>query len=331
MVQCNGARRNLDLSLDSSHNLRTRQKPESGHLLRSKGRPFSDEEKSNKYLLEDKVIVKKSKGTYWVETDSEEDEEEDLVCEKKQKVTVNGNANVICAYYKDNENLKPKINGYNSQEEKYDIRNKIKIQETIQNENENSKNESIQPEKVHRYDGCKNRASKKGKKICKGRQRLSVEERLIEDNKQYYKVEVLNNKLRSSTFPTNNMLISAAKEASINEEEGSSDKPVKLYFKRVRKSELSLLSNEAECFMFGEPKRDDDSSSVESENSDNNTSILPKDTESENDKNVNSIEISSSPNVSPNKQADEDSQDSTLLGRMKKKGCLKMKHLLRIT
>lgn len=49
MVQCNGARRNLNLRLSSPHNLRTRAKHESGHLLRSKGSPWHEVEKTEKF------------------------------------------------------------------------------------------------------------------------------------------------------------------------------------------------------------------------------------------------------------------------------------------
>ena len=64
MVQCNGARRNLNLKLSSPHNLRTRAKHESGHLLRSKGSPWHEVDKTEKFYdkYEGFTIKKRAKG-----------------------------------------------------------------------------------------------------------------------------------------------------------------------------------------------------------------------------------------------------------------------------
>lgn len=117
------------------------------------------------------------------------------------------------------------------------------------------------------------------------RKRLSVEEKLIEDNKAYYKIELKNSKLRSSGyFPSqrdiemplktevkeekveSSLLQKASSDLKCNGEQGQEgtrvEEIVAVKFQRVRKSELTLLSDEAESFMFGEPVRRD--SSIES-------------------------------------------------------------------
>ncbi|CAB0010964.1 unnamed protein product [Nesidiocoris tenuis] len=86
------------------------------------------------------------------------------------------------------------------------------------------------------------------------KKRLSVEEKLIEDNKSYYKVEVLNSKLRSTEYFVSQR---QAEERVNGDVEGI--KPVVVRFKKIRTAELALLSDEAENFMFGEPKRETDS------------------------------------------------------------------------
>lgn len=88
MVQRNGTRRNLSLKLNSSHNLRTRTKHESGHLLRSKGSPWHEAEKTEKFYdeFEGFTIKKRAKGTIWIEEDDPEDKyiEEHELKESKQ-------------------------------------------------------------------------------------------------------------------------------------------------------------------------------------------------------------------------------------------------------
>lgn len=153
------------------------------------------------------------------------------------------------------------------------------------------------------------------------RHRLSVEERLIEDNRAYYKVEVLGNKLRSSVVPGGNLQHATPKDGDGEEkkEAASSEKPVVVRFKRVRKSELSLLSDEAESFMFGEPKRDDSS---EQTSDGEQSSVLPRDTESSEANDTASMSLlSTSLNSSPMKEeiVEEDSQDSMHLGRARKR------------
>ncbi|XP_066904914.1 uncharacterized protein [Halyomorpha halys] len=125
------------------------------------------------------------------------------------------------------------------------------------------------------------------------RKRLSVEEKLIEDNKSYYKVEVLNSKLRSTEFFINQKHIEArvVNDGVVNgnctpenvpdhiqhkptpvENKVQDKEPVVVRFKKVRRSQLALLSDEAENFMFGEStkkelKKDEDSSSSDSSES----------------------------------------------------------------
>ena len=108
------------------------------------------------------------------------------------------------------------------------------------------------------------------------RKRLSVEEKLIEDNKSYYRVEVLNSKLRSTEYFINQKQLearvnegvvngnctpnSAAVAASREHQQPSAEnkeekEPVVVRFRKVRKSQLAVLSDEAESFMFGEPTK----------------------------------------------------------------------------
>ncbi|KDR23669.1 uncharacterized protein LOC110834587 isoform X2 [Zootermopsis nevadensis] len=123
--------------------------------------------------------------------------------------------------------------------------------------------------------------------LCQGgngqvirRKRLSVEEKLIEDNKAYYKIELKNSKLRSSGyFPIqrdiempmktevkeekveSNFIQKSSNDLKCNGEQGREgtkmEEIVSVKFQRVRRSELTLLSDEAESFMFGEPVRHD--------------------------------------------------------------------------
>ncbi|XP_014208744.1 myb-like protein X isoform X2 [Copidosoma floridanum] len=179
---------------------------------------------------------------------------------------------------------------------------------------------------LNKDDRGRFKVAKRGGRTYRGRQRLSVEERLIEDNRDYYKVEVLGNKLRSSAIPISNQLaVSPSKENQTEQakpEEGdkpSSEKPVVVRFKRVRKSELSLLSVEAESFMFGDPRRDDNFSD---ESDGEQSSILPKDTESDGEEAVDSIVLSSSQesNITPKQEfIEDDSQDSPASKARKKR------------
>ncbi|XP_066993801.2 uncharacterized protein [Anabrus simplex] len=116
------------------------------------------------------------------------------------------------------------------------------------------------------------------------KKRLTVEEQLIEDNKAYYKIELKNNKLRSSSrYPSQREVDSSLpvvlKDSKLPQSDtvkdntlavGDGDKskvkdterpetPVKeenvVKRRKIRLTELSLLNNEAEHFMFGEPVR----------------------------------------------------------------------------
>ena len=396
MVQCNGARRNLNLKLSSPHNLRTRAKHESGHLLRSKGRPWHEVEKSSDKLydkFEGFTIKKRAKGTIWIEEDDPDDKSEDEnlkdVNECNQKVLLGLNEPEFKSQRKSNGHSEsnnfngrdsklgdevsqnnlisdltnkrkksslPRMNGHEPNEnDSYNAKKDTSIKNSSKHSpiKENSikeincemgkylntddkneadlsingdeeaecrgfKNETEKETKELKYDKPRNiRLSRRGGRSCRGRQRLSVEERLIEDNRAYYKVEVLGSKLRSSMIPPSLTPSTPVKEVceEVKKDEGpSSEKPVVVRFKRVRKSELSLLSDEAESFMFGEPRRDDSSEASEGDQS----SVLPKDTESEREDTMNSINLSSPP--SPVKQeVTEDSQDSAQLGRSRKK------------
>ena len=420
MVQCNGARRNLNLKLSPSHNLRTRAKHESGHLLRSKGSPWHEVDKTDKFYdkLEGFTIKKRAKGTIWIEEDepgadivqehelkqSKQDEykiktfsreleencqsekgcevfcnkrndasnpdvEKTITCNKEESSIVTaeyikqdrdpvnqGSHGQINGSLKNgcNENAvsSTKNNGCNDScdlpkgetvgglncklqtdnvasstrkcSEEYD---RIKT-DVICNGHAGKGEEKVNklPNEVERSEVKENKPKclkpgRRGGRGARGRHRLSVEERLIEDNRAYYKVEVLGSKLRSSVISNNNSQCTVQKDVDGEEkkEVPSSEKPVVVRFKRVRKSELSLLSDEAESFMFGELRRDDSSEAASDEE---RTSVLPRDTESEDHDTASSVcpsssESSSSPVKS--EVVEEDSQDSLSLGRARKR------------
>ncbi|XP_058794672.1 calponin homology domain-containing protein DDB_G0272472-like isoform X2 [Phymastichus coffea] len=385
MMQCNGARRNLNLD-SSPHNLRVRAKHESGHQLRSKGRPFSEGEKTEKSLVK-YVIKKRSKGTYWIEEGSSEDEKdvenEVISCEKRpsierlcdaeieeiatnggvENVSMNGEMDPVpvvdCKRKENNSNnlfhrenalkdcllessSKNKVNGYERKEDRRrsseivenNVTNQENDVEIKANCDDHDNQEYNNGEQLHAQDcedtnslknvekedkGKSKSTLRRGARTMKGRHRLSVEERLIEDNRDYYKVEVLGSKLRSNTIPSSNPVVPPSKEVverPKKDDKSSSEKNVVVRFKRVRKSELTLLSDEAESFMFGEPRRDDDSSESDGEQSSN----LPKDTESDHEDPGNSMAISSSsPGNIKQEIIDEDSQDSSGRGRKKRR------------
>ncbi|KAJ8675476.1 hypothetical protein QAD02_011262 [Eretmocerus hayati] len=391
MMQCNGARRNLNL--DSAHNLRTRSKHESGHLLRSMGKPLDDLEK-NERSSERYIIKKRAKGIVWIEEDSEDDDNPDkeqvdfdgkpLIdklspSDKSRKDSNNGedqstrvrmNGDVdfdaidskqkvrdsIKAASNDNTlkesfteaNLKNRVNGYEKREDRRRMMNEPSLDSDaneVGNANQTDVADvanhecGVSNEKPHPHDDDdsnslnsvsnsvrdgRSRSSRRGAKGFRGfrnRPRLSVEERLIEDNRAYYKVEVLGNKLRSSAMPISTFNVSPKKEQgneTKKDDEPSSEKPVVIRFNRVRRSELSLLSDEAESFMFGDPKRDDDSS----EQSDcEQSSILPKDTESDRDPAINSLVMSSSPaaNLTPKQEVPDDDIHDSAASRARKR------------
>ncbi|XP_032689021.1 uncharacterized protein LOC116852604 isoform X2 [Odontomachus brunneus] len=410
MVQCNGARRNLNLKLSSPHNLRARTKHESGHLLRSKGSPWHEVEKNDKFYdkFEGCIIKKRTKGTIWIaEEDTEDKYTEDILKESKQEdyKIKPFSKDLDEVYHNKEDNINSKhsnsdppnlqqtvvhtqnciINSHRISEDAnylkskdHDKRNgdensgpfecainkkdvvgnnfivnisKLCNDETIHRDscalqtmdarkfsddaafidtsdivcNGHSRKvdhtKTLQGEHT-RYAKSKHhpRTGRRGGRNIRGRHRLSVEERLIEDNRAYYKVEVLGNKLRSSAIPSGNSQHAIAKDGDNEmkkEEAPSSEKPVVVRFKRVRKSELSLLSDEAESFMFGEPKRDDSSDISYGDQS----SVLPRDTESEANETRASPSSPSLISSSPVKQevTEEDSQDSVHLGRARKR------------
>ncbi|XP_063975766.1 uncharacterized protein LOC135161788 isoform X2 [Diachasmimorpha longicaudata] len=413
MVQCNGARRKLNLKLSSPHNLRARTKHESGHLLRSKGSPRHEVEKSDKFYdkFDGFTIKKRAKGTIWLEEDDppenkpcvedEVDAKSAIVEEKSPLSELNDGTSIKGKdrsqsekksqlskveerkdkkYPSENGRDEPALDSLVSKVVNGDSRLDAEPAEKSPGKavlvNGSSKSPALNatdrlnpveakpnkdtieeieikvldcaplksPEKPQRSarisesekqeEKCKPKFPKRAMRSMRTRQRLSVEERLIEDNRAYYKVEVLGNKLRSSTAHWNNASSVATlkdpkelenqrelEDAVKKDDEPSSEKPVVVRFKRVRKSELSLLSDEAESFMFGDSRRDD--STDASENGDDNgssSSVLPVDTESDCERRTSSI-IMSSPTASPVKQEpmDDDSQDSMYMGRARKR------------
>ncbi|KAJ3643845.1 hypothetical protein Zmor_026530 [Zophobas morio] len=91
------------------------------------------------------------------------------------------------------------------------------------------------------------------KRSC-NRTRISADERLVVDNKSYYKVEVLSSKLRSGVAHFQPEV--KRPETPVNESK-EDDKGLIVKFRKLRSSELVRLNNEAENFLF--PKKDDSS------------------------------------------------------------------------
>ncbi|KAJ8936998.1 hypothetical protein NQ314_012080 [Rhamnusium bicolor] len=129
------------------------------------------------------------------------------------------------------------------------------------------------------------------KRACIKQKRISADERLVVDNKTYYKVEVLSSKLRSSTHHAKEQDNSRRHRShSPKREEEEKDKGLIVKFKKLRNSELVQLNNEATNFLF--PKKDDESSdededidtdgantTVSSIGKDESTLLLSSDTE----------------------------------------------------
>ncbi|EFA09843.2 uncharacterized protein LOC103314234 [Tribolium castaneum] len=88
------------------------------------------------------------------------------------------------------------------------------------------------------------------KRSC-NRTRISADERLVVDNKSYYKVEVLSSKLRSGVTHFQEV---KRPETPVEKED---DKGLIVKFRKLRSSELVRLNNEAENFLF--PKKDETS------------------------------------------------------------------------
>lgn len=89
------------------------------------------------------------------------------------------------------------------------------------------------------------------RRSCIKSKRVSADERLVVDNKTYYKVEVMTTKLRSSAPKERNEVKHTAETVELEEERDEKGLIVK--FKKLRNSEITLLNNEAENFLF--PKK----------------------------------------------------------------------------
>lgn len=92
------------------------------------------------------------------------------------------------------------------------------------------------------------------------RKRMSAEEKFLEDNKAYYKVEMLRTKLRSTESYCSQVLYAPgrdeSKEADAADGAAKSNDEPRAHKLPKRNSALHLLNLEAEKFMFGSPKRD---------------------------------------------------------------------------
>uniref|UniRef100_A0A1Y1KJI9 Uncharacterized protein n=1 Tax=Photinus pyralis TaxID=7054 RepID=A0A1Y1KJI9_PHOPY len=89
--------------------------------------------------------------------------------------------------------------------------------------------------------------SRRSKRTCIGKKRGSAEERLMFDNRNYYKVEVFSSKLRS---------VRKLKSPVVSED--SEDDKAYSFPKKKKQSEITRLNNEAESFLF--PHKCDSSS-----------------------------------------------------------------------
>ncbi|XP_019766626.2 protein chiffon isoform X1 [Dendroctonus ponderosae] len=139
------------------------------------------------------------------------------------------------------------------------------------------------------------------KRACINRQkRISADERLVSDNKTYYKVEVLSTKLRSNDKEKE---CAKRKEAKPNE----SDKGLIVKFRKLRNSELVQLNNEATNFLF--PKKDD--TSDEEDEDENSTAEEKESTSGDNSEDIPSSEIDDVKPPDKFKVEDEASMDST--------------------
>ncbi|GFG37187.1 hypothetical protein Cfor_09320 [Coptotermes formosanus] len=165
------------------------------------------------------------------------------------------------------------------------------------------------------------------------RKRLSVEEKLIEDNKAYYKLELKNSKLRSSGYFSfqrdsemslktevkeekvgSTLLQKVSNNVKCNGEQVQEGTKVEetgaVKVQRVRKSELTLLSDEAECFMFGEPlRRESSTQSSEEEDEEQDEKKECKSKVHKNLKKENLSEESNVKRVSDNKKSVKKKED----------------------
>ncbi|KAK9890616.1 hypothetical protein WA026_011979 [Henosepilachna vigintioctopunctata] len=122
---------------------------------------------------------------------------------------------------------------------------------------------NVEPVKVQDVSECNTNSEvwnsgRPKRRSCIRSKRASADERLVVDNKTYYKVEVMSTKLRSNS---NTKEYQEVKHN--NETLEKDDKGLIVKFKKLRHSEITLLNNEAENFLF--PKKDDDSSSSSGE------------------------------------------------------------------
>lgn len=119
------------------------------------------------------------------------------------------------------------------------------------------------------------------KRAC-NRPRISADERLVVDNKSYYKVEVLPSKLRSGQVPFDHEMYK--RPHTPLKDVTDDDKNFKCT-RKMRNSELIRLNNEAENFLF--PKKDDSGSEEDEDDEEKSNDINSISGESEDFKRVN--------------------------------------------
>lgn len=134
----------------------------------------------------------------------------------------------------------------------------LKPKSSIKNRKNSRSSEDDNPTKQQKVD---DKIPEHGKsKKCLKTKRISADERLVNDNKTYYKVEVMTTKLRSSGLGNHyDHCTSTKNQSPIPEEPSEILEPSSLVvkFKKIRRSELETLNDEAENFMF--PKKEDSS------------------------------------------------------------------------
>lgn len=109
------------------------------------------------------------------------------------------------------------------------------------------------------------------------RKRMTIDEKFLQDNQEYYKVEMLRTKLRSTEFYCNQEISQCMpkKEESKPELKRQLEEPIIVRPQKIRQrrqSALQILNLEAENFMFGPPK-------IEEPNSKSENSINEQDKE----------------------------------------------------
>lgn len=140
-----------------------------------------------------------------------------------------------------------------------------KPKENLRQERKNSRlsedDKDIKPsrdsDKDAKHKEPEEKKPERNKKFSIKSKRVSADERLVADNRTYYKVEVMTAKLRSSGLGIREHELAKRSQTPLPDENDEKETSLVVKFKKVRRSELSVLNDEAENFMF--PRKDDPS------------------------------------------------------------------------